>query len=117
MKRLFTFLLAFILLLGLTACSSDTGDKPPISNTQSPYVQRTQNTPEANPAKTEIAEKNNITTSVPLEKTEGYIGNKNSKKFHGPSCHTLPEEKNRVYFDTRDEAIQDGYTSCKKCSP
>ncbi|MBF7084380.1 MBL fold metallo-hydrolase [Desulfallas sp. Bu1-1] len=47
----------------------------------------------------------------------GYIGNKNSKKFHLPSCSTLPAEYNRVYFKTRDEAVSAGYVPCKRCNP
>jgi beta-lactamase superfamily II metal-dependent hydrolase len=47
----------------------------------------------------------------------GYIGNKNSKKFHLPSCSTLPAEYNRVYFKTRDEAVNAGYNPCKRCNP
>lgn len=46
-----------------------------------------------------------------------YIGNKNSKKFHRPSCKSLPAEKNRVYFNSRDEAITSGYSGCKNCNP
>lgn len=46
-----------------------------------------------------------------------YIGNKNSKKFHLPSCRTLPTEKNRVYFESRDAAISKGYDPCKNCNP
>lgn len=33
------------------------------------------------------------------------IGNKNSKKFHLPTCKKLPAEKNRVFFDSRQKAI------------
>ena len=37
------------------------------------------------------------TNETAVEYEEGnYIGNKNSKKFHRPDCHTLPAEKNRV---------------------
>jgi len=46
-----------------------------------------------------------------------YIGNKNSKIFHRQSCSSLPAEKNRVYFNTRDEAISQGYRPCKRCNP
>ena len=46
-----------------------------------------------------------------------YIGNVNSKKFHLPTCSTLPAEHNRVYFDTRDEAMAAGMTPCKRCNP
>lgn len=47
----------------------------------------------------------------------GYIGNSKTKKFHLPSCKTLPAEHNRMYFDTRDNAIQAGYTLCGNCHP
>lgn len=48
---------------------------------------------------------------------DSYIGNVNSQKFHLSSCHALPAEKNRVYFDSRDAAISSGYDPCKNCSP
>ena len=46
-----------------------------------------------------------------------YIGNKNTKKFHLPSCSYLPEEKNQVAFNSREEAIEEGFDPCKKCNP
>lgn len=46
-----------------------------------------------------------------------YIGNLNTHKFHRPSCSTLPKESNRIYFDTREDAIAAGYVPCKKCNP
>jgi len=46
-----------------------------------------------------------------------YIGNKNSKKFHLPTCKTLPKEENRVYFDSRQTAVNEGYAPCKNCNP
>jgi len=47
--------------------------------------------------------------------TEQYIGNKSSKKFHKPSCSSIPADYNRVYFDTRDGAVNAGYAPCKIC--
>lgn len=44
-----------------------------------------------------------------------YIGNKNSMKFHGSDCDSLPKEENRVYFDSYEEAIQAGYSPCGSC--
>lgn len=44
-----------------------------------------------------------------------FIGNKNSKKFHGPGCANLPTEKNQVIFDSYQEAIDAGYTPCGSC--
>jgi len=54
---------------------------------------------------------------APAQGSKGYIGNKSSKKFHLPSCSTLPAEQNRVYLKTREEAIKAGYVPCKVCNP
>ena len=44
-----------------------------------------------------------------------YIGNKNSKKFHAPTCANLPAEKNQVLFGSYDEATDAGFTPCGSC--
>ena len=44
-----------------------------------------------------------------------FIGNKNSRKFHAPTCDSLPGEKNRVEFETYKEAVEAGYTPCSGC--
>ena len=44
-----------------------------------------------------------------------YVGNKNSKKFHAPGCASLPSEKNKVEFDTYEEAVEAGYSPCGSC--
>lgn len=48
---------------------------------------------------------------------EAYIGNKNTKKFHRPDCSSLPAEKNRVYLDSREEAVSEGFDPCQRCNP
>ncbi len=58
-----------------------------------------------------------IETPIQPGKSTQYIGNKNSKKFHLPTCRTLPSPANRVYFNSRDEAIKQGYTPCGNCKP
>ena len=62
---------------------------------------------------------NNQTPKKPSEQKHNnmYIGNKNSLKFHCSACNSLPYEKNRVYFTTRDQAIEQGYSPCSKCRP
>ena len=55
------------------------------------------------------------TTEEPVAVT--YIGNKNSKKFHLPTCSTLPAEQNRILFQSREEAIDAGFEPCKRCNP
>lgn len=64
------------------------------------------------------------TGAVAAEKTEPeevettmYVGNKNSKKFHVEGCRSMPDEKNRVILESREEALQLGYTPCGTCKP
>jgi competence protein ComEC len=47
----------------------------------------------------------------------GYIGNVRSRVFHLPTCTGLPDEKKRVRFDDREDAIREGYTPCGRCNP
>lgn len=46
-----------------------------------------------------------------------YIGNINSHKFHKSICKTLPKEENRIYFNSREEAIDEGFDPCGNCDP
>ena len=46
-----------------------------------------------------------------------YIGNLNSKVYHRNSCLSLPSEINRIYFITKDEAVNAGYRACSRCNP
>ncbi|MBP5305855.1 MAG: MBL fold metallo-hydrolase [Lachnospiraceae bacterium] len=43
------------------------------------------------------------------------IGNKKSKIYHTDLCDSLPLEKNRIYFDTEEEAITQGYRPHNSC--
>jgi micrococcal nuclease len=74
--------------------------------------QVTQNTPTPTPSETE-------TYSPPPPAAHNYVGNSNTKKFHFPSCSSVPtiHPEHVVYFTTRDEAISAGYVPCKKCNP
>lgn len=46
-----------------------------------------------------------------------YIGNLSSKKFHRPTCLSLPARKNQVLFASRAAAVAAGYTPCHICKP
>lgn len=48
-----------------------------------------------------------------------YIGNKNSKKFHTSTCSGAQDIKkeNLVSFDSREDAVEQGYSPCKTCEP
>lgn len=67
-----------------------------------------------------------VTNPTESEKTESdssavteyaYIGNINSKTYHNESCASLPYEKNRIYFTTKEEATAAGYHPCGTCKP
>ena len=57
------------------------------------------------------------TTTPPPQPDIVYIGNKNTKTFHKSTCGSLPAEQNRITFNTRQEAIDAGYTPCGSCKP
>lgn len=49
-----------------------------------------------------------------------YIGNKNTKKFHYPSCGSVKKmkESNKYYYSgTRDAIVSQGYEPCGNCHP
>lgn len=48
-----------------------------------------------------------------------YIGNKNSKVFHRESCSSVQstKDKNKVYFESRENAVDKGFSPCKDCNP
>lgn len=58
-----------------------------------------------------------ITQPVQAEQGVTYIGNKNSKKYHSQACTSLPKEQNRVYFSSKAEAENNGYSPCGLCKP
>lgn len=71
------------------------------------------NTVNITAAKNENIQKNETYSNTEIS----YIGNIKSKKFHRFDCKTLPAEKNRVEFSSRDEAVNSGYSPCGNCNP
>jgi len=57
-------------------------------------------------------------TTVPATQ-HNYVGSANSDKYHKPSCRWAKniKENNAVWFSTKEEAEQAGYTACKTCKP
>lgn len=93
------FLSLLLIIATLLFCLSACADKPETSKASSPSVS------------------SSTSRSKPSASDDGYIANKSSKKVHTPDCSYLPAEKNRVYYDDLDEALDDGYEPCKKCHP
>ncbi len=61
-----------------------------------------------------------LTLSVLIvSNTFAYIGNTNSHKFHHDYCSAAAKIRphNRIYIETRAEAINAGFVPCKICNP
>ena len=46
-----------------------------------------------------------------------YVLNVKTKKFHRPTCHSLPTTNRQDSSESRDSIISQGYEPCKKCNP
>lgn len=46
-----------------------------------------------------------------------YVAVKTTGIVCKPSCPAKPLEKNVVFYDTLEEAINNGYRICKRCKP
>lgn len=95
-KRFTGFLLALFVLLSMASVFAA------LPNTQmNPYI---------NPS----IEPNH---EIPLEST--YVANSNTGKFHYSYCRYvgMMSPSHKVFYDSREEAIDDGYIPCKVCKP
>lgn len=61
----------------------------------------------------------NSVTSDSSTDSGSYVGNSNTGKFHELSCRWGQKisEHNKVSFNSRNEAISQGYQPCKVCNP
>lgn len=48
---------------------------------------------------------------------EAYILNTKTKKFHKPTCNSLPAENGKASYESREDIIAQGYEPCKICNP
>lgn len=110
-------------LLGTIEVTSDGSNisvnKSPDPGTAPIQTEETKS-PEKQTEATTIAE---TTTAAPIESTAPpaesgqYIGNLNTKKFHYPSCNSLPNPENQIILNSRQEAVDQGYDPCGRCKP
>lgn len=56
-----------------------------------------------------------VTNPTVVLNNETYIGNINSNVFHSLNCSRLPQEKNQVFFISKNEATEAGYRECELC--
>ncbi|OEC96851.1 Metal binding domain of Ada [Methanobrevibacter gottschalkii] len=59
------------------------------------------------------------TESTSSSDSAKYIGNANTGKFHTAGCSSVNHmsEHNKVFFSSRTDAINQGYTPCEICNP
>lgn len=123
----------FSLILGFSLIIIAVSTLPPANKpNSSPTKTSTSTTVQTNSA-TEKPEKTSTTitndsstssnlpkqTNAPNKNMDYYVGNLDDHLFHEPNCREAKKltAGNRIYFDTRDEAIDAGYRACKICRP
>ena len=65
------------------------------------------------------ANKNSQEQSMDTEEQQ-YVINKNTYKFHLPNCSSAKstkESNKKVFYGTREEVIENGYSPCDRCKP
>lgn len=61
-----------------------------------------------------------VVSKTPVENDEiqkQFIGNIKSMVVHSYQCKNLPSENNRIYFKTKEEALDMKYKPCGNCKP
>lgn len=136
MKKLISVFLIFLLLCGCTAVSDGrntdsreavtvnlpkddtvngyrTGEYESASSGMPDTIHPQDAMPASEPEESEKE------ASAVSEVSAEYIGNSSSHIFHKSECSSAKnmKEENKVAFTSRAEAIEKGYTSCKRCSP
>ena len=128
MKRITSIILLLFLLCGCSAGADINGAEShaqitvnlPSDNTVNGY--RTENSKSSEMPDTVSSEDVKPAESSDENITDlstAYIGNANSHIFHNSDCssaNTMKEE-NKIFFKSREEAVNGGYTPCKRCNP
>lgn len=98
-----------------------TGSSSSQSQTQTqvkaPTVQQSQpQTQTQNEETTPVIEEPKQEVSAPTTEIT-YVLNTKTKKFHKPSCGSLPTTNRKDTSESRDSVIASGHVPCKKCNP
>lgn len=90
------------------------------AQTREATVAPAQETTAAQPGETAAASSEETAASSKAEAIKidtVYVLNTKSKKFHLPSCNSLPTGNRRDTDMSREEIISEGYEPCKRCNP
>lgn len=94
-----------------------TWNTEPTSNWSSDSTNASETKYESSGSDTYSETKNESSSTDTITISDYYIGNVKTHKFHLPSCSGLPDKKNQVILDNRQEFIKKGYDPCKICNP
>lgn len=105
--------IGLIVLIAISGMFSP--DKPTSTN-----ISPTNNTNTSTPSPTNSSSSQNVSNSSSNHDSGiTYVASANSNVFHRPGCRYVNQikEKNKIYFNSRDEAINAGYHPCEVCNP
>lgn len=95
--------------------ATDTWDKNNFTESSSPAAPPETSPAETKPVETEPVEKPaNNPTDTPATQL---FGNTDSLVFHRPDCRYSKNKCCTAVFNTREDAIQEGYKPCGACKP
>ncbi len=119
MKKILLIILCFVCLFSACTNKPKTEEKP-----KTPITINLPKDDKVNGYRNEDYVSSNLISeddvSVSTENNSvSYCGNKNSKIFHKSNCDSVSKMKdsNKVYFSTKEEFTQNGYTPCQNCKP
>lgn len=72
------------------------------------------------PSEAEAAAETEFSVSATTDDGGYYVLNTNTHRFHLPNCESVDEmaEKNKtIFYGSREEAVDSGYSPCQKCRP
>lgn len=123
MKKVLSLLVVFM-MLSLVACSS-APDEYVVSESETQEEVIFEEEMEQLEETQEVAEPV-VEAPAPVEASSStqatqinYVGNANSYKFHEVDCSSVDQmnESNKVFMETREEAIDRGFEPCQRCNP
>lgn len=127
MLKRFAFIMILVLILGIvgiSGCTSSDNTTTPIYNNTTTNAQTIATNDSTTNSTSSVSNSSASATdpgsNVQTSSSSGsYVGNANTHVFHYSSCSYVNrmKEGNKVFFNSRDEAIAAGYRPCKVCNP
>lgn len=117
MKKLFfTIICIAVVLCGCGTANSDEHQKVTINMPEDNSVNDYRTEDKVNP---DNIGWDDLAVSDKINTDNLYCGNKNSKKYHFKSCTALnnTKDENKVFYKTKEQYLENGFTPCQICNP